>query len=99
MSEEHDPNEKLFARKAKKYWLLVTGGMILLGLVNLALGWYLWETSPRSYDDEPTAEEMPVIPPPKPEPPPTPDASPTPLGIDASVPAATDASVPDDGKR
>lgn len=52
MPEPHDPNEKLFAPKAKKYWGLVTGGMILLGLVNLVIGYWMWKTSPRSYDDE-----------------------------------------------
>jgi hypothetical protein len=56
MSDQHDPNERLFAPRAKKYWLLVTGGMILLGLVNLAIGWWMWKYSSRSYDDEPPAE-------------------------------------------
>ena len=58
MSDQHDPNERLFARKAKKYWLLVTGGMILLGLVNLAIGLWMWKYSSRTYDDEPPAEVM-----------------------------------------
>jgi hypothetical protein len=32
-----------FSRKHAKYWFTVTGGMILIGLLNVGLGWWLYE--------------------------------------------------------
>lgn len=32
-----------FSRKHAKYWVTVTGGMILIGLLNVGLGWWLYE--------------------------------------------------------
>jgi len=31
-----------FSRKHRKYWLTVTGGMILIGLLDLLLGYVFW---------------------------------------------------------
>jgi hypothetical protein len=34
-----------FSRKHRKYWIPVTGGMILIGVINLALGFYAYQRS------------------------------------------------------
>jgi hypothetical protein len=31
-----------FSRKHRKYWLTITGGMVLIGLVDLVLGFSFW---------------------------------------------------------
>lgn len=31
-----------FSRKHRRYWLPVTGGMILIGIINVALGYCSW---------------------------------------------------------
>ena len=31
-----------FSRKHRKYWLTVTGGMLLIGALDLLLGWMFW---------------------------------------------------------
>jgi hypothetical protein len=36
-----------FAKKHRRYWLPVTGGMILIGVINLAIGLYLYSTGPK----------------------------------------------------
>ncbi|MCB9565253.1 MAG: hypothetical protein H6708_33120 [Kofleriaceae bacterium] len=36
-----------FSRKHRRYWIPVTGGMILIGLINLAVGFYVWSGRPR----------------------------------------------------
>lgn len=38
---------RLFSRKHRRYWLTVTGGMILIMSVNVGLGFLLYDTSPR----------------------------------------------------
>jgi len=32
-----------FSRKHKKYWIPVTGGMILIGIINVALGYCTYD--------------------------------------------------------
>ena len=32
-----------FSRKHRRYWITVTGGMILIGIINLALGYCTYE--------------------------------------------------------
>ena len=36
-----------FSRKHRRYWLTVTGGMILIMAINVGLGFWLYDTSPR----------------------------------------------------
>lgn len=36
-----------FSRKHKRYWLPVTGGMVLIGVINLGIGIYLYSRRPR----------------------------------------------------
>ncbi|HVV82838.1 MAG TPA: hypothetical protein VHE35_07145 [Kofleriaceae bacterium] len=36
-----------FSRKDRRYWLPITGGMILIMTVNVVLGFWLYDTSPR----------------------------------------------------
>lgn len=31
-----------FSRKHRKYWLTVTGGMVVIGAIDLILGWTFW---------------------------------------------------------
>jgi hypothetical protein len=31
-----------FSKTHRRYWLPVTGGMILIGLVNVAIGYWMW---------------------------------------------------------
>jgi hypothetical protein len=47
-----------FSRKHRRYWLPVTGGMLLIGAINLGLGYCAYEPPP----PEPTKIEL-VIPP------------------------------------
>ena len=35
-----------FSRKHRKYWLPVTGGMILIGAINIGLGYCAYERPP-----------------------------------------------------
>jgi hypothetical protein len=35
-----------FSRKHRKYWLTVTGGMIVIGLINVAIGVWAYEEGP-----------------------------------------------------
>jgi hypothetical protein len=36
-----------FSRKHRRAWLLVTGGMILIGIINLTIGFYVYARAPR----------------------------------------------------
>ncbi len=36
-----------FSKKHRRYWIPVTGGMILIGLINLAIGFYLYAGAPK----------------------------------------------------
>jgi hypothetical protein len=38
---------KPFSRKHRRYWLTVTGGMILIMSINVGLGIWLYDTKPR----------------------------------------------------
>jgi hypothetical protein len=35
-----------FSRKHRKYWLTITGGMVLIGLIDLVLGFTFWPHRP-----------------------------------------------------
>jgi hypothetical protein len=35
-----------FSKKHRRYWLPVTGGMILIGMINVALGYCSWPDTP-----------------------------------------------------
>jgi len=35
-----------FSRKHRRYWIPITGGMILIGVVNLALGFCTYDPGP-----------------------------------------------------
>jgi hypothetical protein len=37
-----------FSKKHRRYWIPVTGGMILIGVINLIAGMYLYSNRPRS---------------------------------------------------
>jgi len=47
-----------FSRKHRRYWLPVTGGMILIGAINLAIGFCAYDPPPQQYE-----KIVPVIPP------------------------------------
>ena len=47
-----------FSRKHRRYWIPITGGMILIGVVNLALGFCTYDPGP----SEPPQKIEPVIP-------------------------------------
>ena len=49
-----------FSKKHRRYWLPVTGGMILIGLLNVAIGYCVWPGSDKVYR---TPEQIvPVLP-------------------------------------
>jgi hypothetical protein len=50
-----------FSKKHRRYWLPVTGGMILIGLVNLAIGLYLYSGRPRDAPRRPTFDANPFV--------------------------------------
>lgn len=52
-----------FSRKHRKYWVTVTGGMLVIGAINLGLGFSAYDKP----GDPPTAI-VPVLPPPTVEP-------------------------------
>jgi len=35
-----------FSRKHRRYWITITGGMILIGLINLGIGFWSYEPGP-----------------------------------------------------
>jgi hypothetical protein len=37
-----------FSRKHKRYWLPVTGGMVLIGVINTTIGLYLYAHRPKA---------------------------------------------------
>jgi hypothetical protein len=39
-----------FSRKHRKYWIPVTGGMILIGIINVALGWCSFSDTPEVHE-------------------------------------------------
>lgn len=50
-----------FSRKHKKYWIPVTGGMLLIGAINVGIGFCAYEPPP-----PPPERIIPVLPPPTP---------------------------------
>ena len=38
-----------FSRKHKRYWIPIAGGMLLICILNLAVGIYLYSNRPKSY--------------------------------------------------
>ena len=47
-----------FSRKHRRYWLTVTGGMIFIMAVNVGLGLWMYDTTPRKL---PHIEQPPSI--------------------------------------
>jgi hypothetical protein len=47
-----------FSRKHRRYWLPVTGGMLLIGAINITLGYCSYDGPP-----PPTEKIVPVLPP------------------------------------
>jgi hypothetical protein len=39
-----------FSRKHRKYWIPVTGGMILIGIINVALGYCSYSSAPEVHE-------------------------------------------------
>jgi hypothetical protein len=77
-----------FSRKHRRYWLPVTGGMLLIGAINLALGYC-------AYDAPPTAtEKIELVIPPSPYAPVAPGTVTAPVEVDAGVDAAPAVAVP-----
>lgn len=50
-----------FSRKHRRYWITVTGGMILICLINLAIGIYFYYSSGTS-DPTPPEPIRPILP-------------------------------------
>jgi len=36
-----------FSKKHRRTWIPITGGMIILGMINVGIGIYLYRTSPK----------------------------------------------------
>jgi hypothetical protein len=53
-----------FSRKHRKYWIPVTGGMIFIGVINVAIGWCSYSSAPETHEriqimpDEDPASKM-----------------------------------------
>ena len=80
-----------FSRKHRRYWIPVTGGMILIGIINVAIGYWMW---PDTSLDRVPERIIPVVPRSQYERPMLdagPDASPD-AALDASGDAASDAA-------
>ncbi len=48
-----------FSRKHRKYWIPVTGGMILIGILNVAIGYCTYSSAPELHERiqvEPTGD-------------------------------------------
>lgn len=39
-----------FSRKHRKYWITITGGMILIGLINLAIGFWSYDAPSETHE-------------------------------------------------
>jgi hypothetical protein len=39
-----------FSRKHRRYWIPVLGGMILIGLINLVIGYVSYSTAPEVHE-------------------------------------------------
>ena len=69
-----------FSRKHRKYWLPVTGGMLLIGAINVGLGYCSYEGPP------PPPQKIPLVLPPS--------TYATDAGVDAASPAAVAPGAP-----
>ena len=49
---------KPFSRKHRRYWLTVTGGMMLIMAINVGLGFWLYDTRPRKLPYVPEAPSV-----------------------------------------
>ena len=47
-----------FSRKHRRYWLTVTGGMILIGLINVVIGLISY---PKSNDEPPQQIQLHIV--------------------------------------
>lgn len=53
-----------FSRKHRKYWMPVLGGMILIGFINVGIGWCSYSQAPETHEriqitpDEDPASKM-----------------------------------------
>ena len=52
-----------FSRKHRRYWIPVTGGMLLIGAINLALGFCAYDPPPPSTQQLPLSLPPPTAPP------------------------------------
>jgi len=48
-----------FSRKHLRYWMTVTGGMLLIGGINVAIGYALWPGEPKP--PEPILFDVPQV--------------------------------------
>lgn len=51
-----------FSKKHRKYWLPVTGGMILIGAINLLIGYWSWPETSMDRTPEQIKLQLPVSP-------------------------------------
>jgi hypothetical protein len=51
-----------FSRKHRRYWLPVTGGMLLIGAINLTLGYCSWPSTSMDRVPERIILQLPVSP-------------------------------------
>ncbi|MEZ4360169.1 MAG: hypothetical protein R3B48_08310 [Kofleriaceae bacterium] len=49
-----------FSRKHRRYWLPVTGGMVLIGAINVSLGYCTWPDTPLDRTPERIIPQIPV---------------------------------------
>lgn len=49
-----------FSRKHRRYWIPVVIGMALIGVINLAIGFYLYATGPKDAPRPPTPPPPPL---------------------------------------
>lgn len=50
-----------FSKKHRRYWIPVTGGMIFIGAINLAIGLYLYSHRPRNAPRTPHFDASPFV--------------------------------------
>jgi hypothetical protein len=48
-----------FSRKHRRYWLTVTGGMLLIGAINVLIGFWMWPGPERA--PEPILIDVPHV--------------------------------------
>lgn len=58
-------SERLFSRKDRRYWLTVTGGMVLIGIINVVIGYLLWDDPPQPPPPQAFPRPAPVPVPPR----------------------------------